>query len=165
MIASHPVMRLAGEVADDFVARYANDLQADRFVELRTAVHRLIIDVRGCTYIEAAGLVYPDGEACTAREAAVRAHWRDFLRRAGERLLGPAPLGEGHGDWKLVLISLVSMGAIVEAEDLAREHGHYLCLCCRAVAPKQDWGPGRVTCPACGKKAPSVAERASLVTS
>ena len=53
---------------------------------------------------------------------------------------------------------LFKAGRIEEAEAAARAVGHYLCLHCGQTAPKDDWGPGRVTCPGCRKFAPSAEE-------
>ncbi len=38
----------------------------------------------------------------------------------------------------------------------------YSCYYCKKDAPKGDWGPGRNTCPHCGKRQPTVAEAAAL---
>jgi Zn finger protein HypA/HybF involved in hydrogenase expression len=48
---------------------------------------------------------------------------------------------------------------IMAGEKILRELAPtYTCVHCGAASPKDEWGPGRITCPKCKKVAPSAAE-------
>ena len=50
---------------------------------------------------------------------------------------------------------------IMAGEKILRELAPtYTCTHCGVASPKDEWGPGRITCPACKKVAPTAAESA-----